>query len=313
VWIRFPCSRYSEEVQSLTEHSRIFFSNLKLISSPTREIILSPSPGYQLINLGVSSIGGAPRFDGKLSCCYRDVVMPFECSCIMAVILFWDVGVDEITIYLLAKSMETIVLHYGLPRPEKLAKKLKWLKSGLHVQIKRVILRSFDSHNNIFVCCRSDHTAVDVVLNMCTSQGLNIPMCCSNEKRRFNAFQKGKLWYNSIHPMGSLHSCKRSILNDTTISIVAEVSKGNICVVMLRTESYASFGVCDTAIFPSQVRDADSLKVNALVCHELFDEVALTDFSNLVYRVGVVQNTSICFHASLFRNPTIRILLFQLL
>ena len=238
--------------------------------------------------------------------------MPFECNHLHAVILFWVVEVDEITIYLLAESMATIVLHYGLPRSAKLARKLKWLIAGCHIQVKRIMFRSYDSHNNIYVCCRSDHTTIDVILKSTAFVCLDIPMFSSNEKRRFSAFQTGKFWYNSVHPSRSLSSCQRGILYNATVSIAAQALKAEMCILIFRTTVTAFFAICDAATLPTQIRDTESLRVDALVCQECFDESLWTEMYDLIGSDATKKPESIPYLV-LFQNPIIRILLFKLL
>lgn len=235
-WVRFPGENLDFELDSKSlgenkcKNISLRISNLKfqrvspgcvpvLLATTSSRIVVTMLTADNLF-LQNSPIINAPNL--------RDVTQfPLEIASIDLCIIFWEIANDVLIIYGRDKLFVTVILHYTLPEMTQLEKRLKWLKVGIIIFATAVLLRSFDTINDIAVAIRTEHTVITLPPSQ-VSFSPSISLLLENietERRKHAALQVGKLYYNMCTPYSALRACAETYIRDATLWILNDSKK----------------------------------------------------------------------------------------
>ena len=295
-WLRFSGSSLSSDLDDMVRvGSSIIVTNLKFGRSFTgSDVILSPNTGFKIKKSVLPKKVLVPEKYNRQQSNLRGEVWPREIDVGRAFILFWEIKTrDSLIIYMLTPSAETLIVQYFIPKAVQFVKKLCWLKVGCDVEICRLLVKSYDSRNDILLGERIDHTFVVESLGNSTLSSLNkssFNNYVADEKRRIHALEIGKRYFNRVMSCRSIQSCDRQFIPKVTLSIISQTigvglgSSEMICVI--RTAYDAVIAIVEDSFLTSSLNDFikvhtgseisccydESLLVDLVTCIEWMDE-----------------------------------------
>lgn len=185
--------------------------------------------------------------------------LPVEVLQVQLWIVFWEiVNGDLLLIYCKSRDMVTVLFHYPLPFGNSLSKRLKWLVAGECIKVNSPLLKTYDNVNDIVIASRTEHTWVEVCKVNFDSSGTFNTVCNSvdNEKRRYSALQKGKLFFNLQTPYSVVRSCAHDFFRGVTLYVLdtegATIATDTRDVsLLMRFGTVQRYCVCEESVFGS--------------------------------------------------------------